>query len=185
MKIIVKWLVSKNAIRENEAELYLYGLKNLVFLASPLLLAIFLGGFFGVIKESILVVLPFMPLRKFSGGYHAKYLKVCIIQSIISIGLSIWLATLVRKFILLHAGVCISIISLSLVSPIVSNNRVLDYDEKKRYKLIVVVMVLVYSIIYTIMFLMEFYNEAACLGVGIVLAACMQIPSILHKFKSY
>ncbi len=46
---IITWLICQQAIQEQDRELYTYALYNMV-----------------------LLIIPFMMLRKFSGGFHAK-----------------------------------------------------------------------------------------------------------------
>ena len=75
---IVEWLINHDAIESDDKELYEYALYSLWLLVTPLFLAIIVGLCFGRIKEGIVIVIPFMLLRKFSGGYHAKHLWISV-----------------------------------------------------------------------------------------------------------
>lgn len=181
MKKIVEWLILRNAIGNKEAELYLYGINSMLALVSPFILALGFGFIFEALQESVLVVLPFMILRKYSGGYHAKYLWQCILQSILIIGFGVFTASKAQNIDKLYLFVGGSIFSLIYFSPIDSKKRKLDDYEKKKYKCIVSILGFFWGIIYLILILIGFTSFASCLGIGIILAAMMQFPCFFSK----
>lgn len=69
---VVDWMIRQNVINEKEKELYGYALYSAGLLILPLLFAVGIGFCLGSIKRGIALVVPFMILRKYSGGYHAK-----------------------------------------------------------------------------------------------------------------
>ena len=75
---VAVWLVRCQVIEEQEKELYCYAMESFVMFWSPMILALLLGTITGRVKEGILVIIPFMMIRKFSGGYHAKNLWICL-----------------------------------------------------------------------------------------------------------
>ena len=75
---VAVWLVRCQVIEEQEKELYCYAMESFVMFWSPMILALLLGTIMGRVKEGILVIIPFMMIRKFSGGYHAKNLWICL-----------------------------------------------------------------------------------------------------------
>lgn len=89
---IVEWLINHDAIESDDKELYEYALYSLWLLVTPLFLAIIVGLCFGRIKEGIVIVIPFMLLRKFSGGYHAKHLWICLTSSTLLLSLCVRLS---------------------------------------------------------------------------------------------
>lgn len=185
MRKIVKWLILKNAINEEDEELYAYGLQSLLLLVSPIMFAIIFGLLFGVFKTSILVVIPFMILRKFSGGYHMRYLWKCIIFSISIIGLAIWISSKIQVFSILHLLVCFSCVSLIILSPVDSRKRELNFLEKRQYKKIVIIILVIFFISYLALWLIGLYDGAGGLGMGIILAFCMQVPCVFKKVRWY
>ena len=74
-------MVRCNAINEADKELYKYALYSFFLLVSPLILAGGVGFGLGSVKHGVALIFPFMVLRKFSGGYHAKNLHTCILGS--------------------------------------------------------------------------------------------------------
>ena len=78
---IADWLLRCQVITEEDRELYEYAIYSIFLIISPLFLAIAFGFLFGVVWQSVLIILPFVVVRKFSGGYHAKKAGVCLISS--------------------------------------------------------------------------------------------------------
>ncbi|MGO5071657.1 accessory gene regulator B family protein [Roseburia faecis] len=78
---IITWLICQQAIQERDRELYTYALYNMVLLIIPLGLTVIFGEIIGNVKQGIVMILPFITLRKYSGGYHAKTPLRCMIIS--------------------------------------------------------------------------------------------------------
>lgn len=70
---VVNWMIRCNAINEADKELYKYALYSFFLLVSPLILAGVIGFGLGSVKHGVALIFPFVVLRKFSGGYHAKF----------------------------------------------------------------------------------------------------------------
>ena len=86
---VVDWMIRQKVINEKEKELYGYALYSVGLLILPLLFAVGIGFILGSIKSGIALVVPFMILRKYSGGYHAKTFSHCAIGSILLLFLCI------------------------------------------------------------------------------------------------
>ena len=69
---VVDWMIRQKVINEKEKELYGYALYSVGLLILPLLFAVGIGFILGSMKSGIALVVPFMILRKYSGGYHAN-----------------------------------------------------------------------------------------------------------------
>ena len=71
---VISWLIQQQAIAEEDREIYTYAVDNMVFLLAPLVMVLVIGSLMHNIRQGIVMIIPFMLLRKFSGGYHAKTL---------------------------------------------------------------------------------------------------------------
>jgi len=75
------WLVKANAVKSEDRELYSYAMYSFLFAMAPLMLTMIIGIFMHMFLESVLFILPFVIIRKFSGGFHLKSPTVCIFVS--------------------------------------------------------------------------------------------------------
>ncbi|MGM9946680.1 accessory gene regulator B family protein, partial [Floccifex sp.] len=78
---LITWMIDMQAITEEDRELYEYAAYSFFITMAPLMLVILFGSFMGFLVESIVFIIPFMAIRKFSGGYHMKSPITCFVIS--------------------------------------------------------------------------------------------------------
>ena len=132
---ITNYLICKKVIKDDDREIYQYGFEqvfsSLLNIATMLLLGIILGK----IYQSLVLILSFMALRSYSGGYHANTPLHCYLLTVMSISA----ALSIMKFITIDRFICWGLLVLSsvvilLLSPIGSKNKPLDEIEKIIYR---------------------------------------------------
>ena len=79
----VNRLISSSIIKKEDAEIYIYGFKEIVFVALNLITTIFIGLIFNKIFEVILFMVTYIPIRVYAGGYHARTQIRCYIFSVL------------------------------------------------------------------------------------------------------
>ena len=154
---VVDWMIRCNAINEADKELYKYALYSFFLLVSPLILAGVIGFGLGSVKHGVALIFPFVVLRKFSGGYHAKNLHTCIFESGFLLFLCIMLSMHVQGDLKLAIATVIASVSLITFSPIDSENRRLDTNEKRTYKKTTVFFVILFGLLDIALFLLGKY----------------------------
>ena len=180
---VVNWMIRCNAINEADKELYKYALYSFFLLVSPLILAGVIGFGLGSVKHGVALIFPFMFLRKFSGGYHAKKLHTCIMGSGFLLFLCIMVSMHMQCDWKLAIATGIASVSLIAFSPIDSENRRLDTNEKRTYKKITVFCVIFFGLLDIVLFLLGKYIYTICFSVGILLTAGLQAPYIVKKMR--
>ena len=78
---VSEWLVAQGAVTDKDKKLFAYAVYSFLFGMMPIFIIVILGLFFNMVLEGLLLITPFMLLRKFSGGYHLKSSIVCTITS--------------------------------------------------------------------------------------------------------
>lgn len=176
---VISWLIHCKIINESEKALYEYALHSFFLLIMPFILAGTIGFCMGMFKHGIVIILPFMILRKFSGGYHAKKLSICMISS----GCLLYLCMILSKYVkcswTLTTITAIASLSLILASPIDSECRMLDENEKMRYKTVTIVCVIIFWLLNRILNLAGKQIYVVDLSIGLLLTAGLQIPCII------
>ena len=109
----------------------------------PIAFASVVGIISGMIMESIVMIIPFMITRKFSGGYHADSFGKCLIISSIVIAGALLIGKNIYNGVTLNALYIVASILLIIFSPIDSINKRLDDDDKMFFKKITIVIVFV------------------------------------------
>lgn len=181
---IVKWLLNSGAISQQDKELYEYAAYSFLFSFMPLVLVMVVGGLLGMFFEGIALILPFMLIRKFSGGYHLNSSKVCFFLSTTIIILSL----LLTKHVIATGTVTYYIpfvivvaIQIFIASPIDSKARQLHIKERCAFKRIARVMVSLTLCLFFAALGLNWNRFAACIGCGIALTAILQWPCIIKS----
>lgn len=179
--IIINWLIKRKAIKDDERELYEYALNSIVLLLSPAIISITIGCIMGIPVNGIFMVMPFLFLRKFSGGYHARHAWTCFVGSSILVTLFLWISTKINSGILLYMVTVISVVELCIFSPIHSDNRGIEEKEKYIYRKIIMLQLVIYIMAATIADIVGKHNFAVCIFLGIIITSVMQLPCIIKK----
>ena len=129
LAVDIAFLLIKNKIVDiQQRDVYVYGLEIILLNGSLLLLFFITSLLCGAMTNFWAYLIFFLPLRIFSGGYHAKSSESCFVLSTIMYGLSIaitfFFPLLYQNWKWIIAGI-ISIIVILALSPSVCKNRLL------------------------------------------------------------
>lgn len=180
---VTDWLISHYAVEEQDRELYVYAVYSFLMTISPLLLSLIFGIMMGMVMQSIILIIPFMVIRKYSGGFHAKNAWSCLICSCLLLILCISMTSYIKCGFGLATVTVMALGSLMVLSPVDSENRRLELHEKKRYKYMTIVLAFAFELLSAALYLLHMYTYVVCISIGIILAAGLQIPCIFHLFK--
>lgn len=181
---LVKWLLKAEAISQQDKELYEYAAYSFLFSFMPLVLVMIVGGLLGMFFEGIALILPFMLIRKFSGGYHLNSSKVCFFLSTTIITLSLLLIKhiIATETVIYYVPfVVIAAIQIFIASPIDSEARQLRVKERCAFKKVARVMVALNLCLFLVALGLNWNRFAACTGCGIALTAILQWPCIIKS----
>ncbi len=182
----IDWLICKGEIEEEDKELYVYALKNILNTLAPLFLALLTGLILRCPLRTILIIAPFVLLRKFSGGFHMESAVLCTISSaalLVACSLLSFQIHIPEGIFLVSAGACVSLI---ILSPRENENRPLSERERRLCRLWVTGIAGVLFILITVLYLFAQTVPLTCLGIGIAMSAALQYPCLLEKIlKKY
>ena len=181
--IVVNWMIRNHAIDETDRELYIYAVESFIILLLPLVYAGIIGYLVGNMGQGILVVLPFMLLRKYCGGYHAKSFIVCTILSSLLLLLCIVLAIRLNLNWQIILMTMIASVNLTIWSPIDSESRLLDQDEKYNYRKKAVCWLLIIWLVNIMLYILGQYSYVMAFCMGVLLTASLQLPCINKKMQ--
>lgn len=132
---ITRWLCRKNLIGKSSADVYQYGIQQLLTLILNLISFLIIGMIFHVIFPTVLFLLFYSILRVYAGGYHAKNSLRCWLFSIVIVILfAILFQYLPMTYIGCNIFTLFCIIFIICFSPVGCKNKPLDEREKKHYR---------------------------------------------------
>lgn len=134
---ITAFLITYHAVREEDREIYCYGLELLLSSIVNLIIVLSLGYLFNRFFQTVLFLVVFCPLRQFSGGIHAANHFKCSLYFIISILICFWLEKtwlINADNVVLLCMLTVSSLCIALLSPIEDRNKPLTNQERLSFK---------------------------------------------------
>ena len=136
---------------KEDKDVYRYGYQLIKETLIQVVLALMIAVFLNKVSVLILFSAFFVPLRSFSGGYHAKNATLCAILSNLVLLATYWANDFLHKHPL-HVGyivVCMVVFAIVIcaLSPIDSRAKRLTDSQKIKYRRIVIGIVLIEMVI--------------------------------------
>lgn len=177
---IADWFIRQKAIAADERELYAYAVHCLFSLLYPLVFALVIGAFLQMPIEAVAMIMPFIAVRKFSGGYHADRFYKCLIISSIVIVTMLQILKYINNNMFFNVIYIGSSILLMIFSPIDSANKRLDNDDKRFCKKITILIVVVLFIIVELHWIAGYRYYTKFIESGVMLAEILQLVAIFN-----
>ncbi len=177
---IADWLIRQKVISTDERELYAYAVHCLFSLLYPIVFSVIIGAFFGMSIEAVAMIMSFIAVRKFSGGYHADSFYKCLIISSIVIMTMLQISNYINNNLLFNVIYIASSILLMIFSPIDSANKRLDNDDKRFCKKITILIVVVLFIIVELQWMAGYRYYTKFIESGVMLADILQLLAIFN-----
>ncbi len=136
---IVFLLITHKIVDINERDVYAYGLEVILLNGSLFIVCLIISLLCGEMMNFLTYLIFFVPLRIFTGGYHAKTSEKCFVISTLMYGASI---AAVKIFPLLYqrwegrAAGLISALVILVMAPLINENNPLNQHQKKRNRII-------------------------------------------------
>lgn len=181
---ISKWLEKEGLISRDSHTLFAYAAYSLLFGMIPILIISVLGIAFDMLREGLIMIFPFMVIRKFSGGFHMKSAGHCIFFSTILLLTALGIIRVIRdtnQCAVLTLLVVFSVFSICTFSPLDNEARSLSPKEKKAFKIIASIISVIAMLVYLILQGRRLVSLSIPVGVGILITALLQLPCIVSQ----
>lgn len=174
-------ILCKDEKHTDNYELYEYAIYIILSSAFHMATVIVLGLVFNLLTESLVFYLSFIVIRKFAGGYHAKTLTRCYIISIITIVLMLciikWI--LIINYLSIYYSLFFSelvcVLILCFLSPLDTENKLLNGKERTIYKIVSCVTSIAISLFSAFLIVIEVYNICVSLSFSIFTSTVLLI----------
>ena len=180
---VTLWLIRNEVIGKEEQELYQYAVESIVLTLVPFALTICLGLVMGANIACVALILPFMIIRSYSGGFHASKISHCFIMSCLLLTMAIRISQRIQfspEFVVI---VMIAAVCVCIFSPVISENKPLDDTEIRKNKKYTSVIALFFLAVSILLGVAGLQLLAVYIGVGIMIVPIMQLPCIISGLK--
>ncbi len=173
---VVNQLINAGVINKEDKELYTYGLEQGLLIVINILTTMLIGIVLGMVWQSILFMIAYLPLRSFAGGYHAKTQSQCYFLSIVLTSAVL----LAIRFISWTNLICLSValaagIIIFVLAPVAARNKPLDRIEVSVYKKRTRIILMAEICILLSMFGLGFNQILPCISVSLLALSVMLI----------
>jgi accessory gene regulator B len=188
---LTNFLIKKNIVRNDDREIYIYGLLAMFSTVINFFLILFIGLVAGLLFETLIYLFGFALLRCYCGGYHAKTQLGCVLSftAIYALSMAAYYflpAEYNRLFSMISAGACL--IFIFIFAPIEHKNRSFEGNEYKKFRLVSRIIALMYGfMIYSIsIFFNQFIKVAIVLSlVMISVSFVLALALVLNERSEY
>lgn len=187
---IVKYLVHSGAISDtdDEKEYYKYGIEITISSILNIILVLSIGIIAQSIIESIIFLILFIPLRQFTGGFHASSYLKCNISFCTVFTLLLVLYHLTQKYLTSYISILITFVCVAVIilrCPIENKNKPIPDNRKRFHKIMAALLGTVYGVVGTV--LTVFSNKYGALVLyTLLLVVILVIAAILcERWNTY
>lgn len=173
---ITNYLIQEKIIDEKEKSIYLFGFNLFFKYLVCIVFTILLGAMNHSLKEVVIIILLFLPLRSYAGGIHLKKDSFCLICSVAIVQIVVFINRL-HPFNLI-ANIFLSLTTcllIDLIGPVDNKNKPLDNIERTVFKNRLQKVLFVQLIVFFTMILLN-QNEFITL---MTLSFCVNLFSML------
>ncbi len=185
MDRLIDSMIANRIIESSDKAIYEYGLRQGMVILINIFATVIIGLMMSMVWQSLLFMTAYIPLRMYSGGYHAQTQRTCFFLSISMVIISL----LAMKYLqtstitILSTGMVAGIIILRF-APMEDENKPLSKYEIKVYGKKAKILYAIELLIVIAMLLLEFQNAALCLAMSLFWVAGLVGISALGLKKS-
>ncbi|KAI4447672.1 Accessory gene regulator protein B [Eubacterium plexicaudatum ASF492] len=174
--------MQKGMLDDKEHRLYVYAYNLLICRTIVYLLIVVFGICMGSLKEMIVFLLAFVPLRQYAGGIHLEKAEKCIVASGILICISgQYLKYFPIPTVSTFLWWIVSVGVISMIAPVECSNKKLESVERKVYKKRSWVLLGIESLSILITLLMDYLWISKSIMVSQVIISMSLILGILKE----
>lgn len=169
---IIGRLIEKGEIKEEEKEIYQYGLEQLLVTVLDFVSIVLVGIIYGKFLLCMMFIVAFCSLRVYAGGYHASTRIGCyaLTMSVVVMALTIIKyipinVPLIVVFAVIAAGIILKL------APVDTASKPLDTVEYHYYRKKAVLILWVELVIAAMCTVMHFVEGAKCIVLALVVLA--------------
>lgn len=181
---LLNYLLKQEVIDESNAEYYRYGLEITISSSLNILLVLLIGIIFGLLFEAVVFLAAFVSVRIFTGGYHADTYFKCNLYFCILF--SILLIIYQKTADIISTYNCMLIILFNEVillteSPIESKNKPLTKSERKKHKIISIILMTFWSFLGILLYLKSYKIGVLILYTTLLVSILIIIAMIFNE----
>jgi accessory gene regulator B len=168
-------VIQSGMLPEEDQDICEYGLQQLFTILLNVFTAILIGCSFGLILESIVALLVFIPLRSYAGGFHFDNPILCYVASSFVVCMQM---AFIKWSHLEYSMIPVSIfliVFIGNIAPVASENKPLLKKEATKYKKTTRRILTTVELIMLIIIFYRFFSIGRSISSSLILSAFLLI----------
>lgn len=184
---ILKYLIKSEVIDDSKecSDYYRYGLEITISSILNIVLILLVGIISNNFFESVTFLICFIPLRQFTGGYHADTYLKCNLSFMLLFSVLLLIYNITFQFISFYAEFAMLVLSMIIFiteCPVENKNKPLTDKQKKKNNHLAVILGLFYGVIGVILKVLS-YSIGVIFIYTLVLISLLIIVAKLQKIR--
>lgn len=182
-KATTNWLIKSGAVTEEDALAYEYVVYRAIFTVIPLLMTLVFASLMKMTVEGLMMIIPFILIRRFCGGLHLNSSVVCFVTSTTTLVVALYAIKLLINYdmsVLASTIAIVSTASIVVIGSVESKNRILSAKEKKVFTNVSRMLSITVFAVFTVFLIVGNLRYAIPIATGLFITAILQI---LGKLK--
>ncbi len=182
-KKIASFFVKFGVAKEEEEEIYTYGLQVILSSAFSLTLIFALAIIKRDMIETGLFLGSLVLMRSYTGGYHAKHYWSCCLVTLSCYLLNMYIGKMIQSYLILFILYLASISIILLFSPLDNKNKRIAGADIPKFKIIAMGLCLMFSAVIIVLSLVEKMSYAVYIELASITTAGSLIVGYCEKKK--
>lgn len=185
---IVRYLIAQNCIKEEDRDLYAYGLCLIAMVTMNIVIAIVLGLFIHRLPYILGFLLCFIPLRSYAGGYHARSMAVCAVVSQLILVAAALIASQIadrQVWVLPFFVLCLGFGLIQIVgkAPSETENKPLSKEERVFYRKMAIMITALETVAAVLCYLAGFYGAVTTVACAVLTESFLLIANGRNSYE--
>lgn len=134
---ITNFFIAKNVIKITERDIYVYGFELMLSGIVSAVMILFVGAVFHEFFHAVIFLFIMIPVRMFTGGYHADTHFTCNVVFLLAFLISVVFLQITIHMeldVVVWVMVCVGLILVARYAPLENKNKRLSDIEKLKYR---------------------------------------------------
>lgn len=185
---IADFFVDNHVIEKEQKDVYRYGAEIILSSIVGILVILLAGICTGSFPESLVFLLCIIPLRQYTGGYHADSYFKCNLYFVLSYLLVLAFYRYLPPFLdlpVLCCGIGFGTAAVWFWSPVDNPNKILTAEQKRKYKKCSFLLLAVVGVISAVLYTFHVRMSVFLSLVLFITAVLMAVEIIKRRLNGY
>ena len=183
-KRIASFFVRNDVIKNEDEEVYEYGLQLLLSTVFNGIIALILAIISGTVLQCIYYLAVFVLLRKSAGGFHAKtHFGCCCILAVVLSLFIIFIKFVPNEVYGIVAAIAaaVSVAIILMFAPLEHENKPISDKDKSRLRKISIIYAILFALLVFALFIAKLKMIMICVALGMFTASGSMLVAVIEK----